>query len=177
MVALVCVGLWLMVGRVDSSAGTATVAVAWLARLAIFVFFIYYTALDAIGGFGLARTILITKSQHLPPDQLRSVIGVIDATWTDPWVGGVGSFVSETGSWAAFAAAVLTAGPCGSGPRSPGRRCSSSWPSAGSCRTVTRCRMDRWRSHCWSSQRCGNGWRFVLLRHRAAPSQHRLEAR
>jgi hypothetical protein len=34
---------------------------------------------------------------------------VIDATWTDPWVGGVGSFVSETGSWAAFVAAVLTA--------------------------------------------------------------------
>jgi hypothetical protein len=67
MVALVCVGLWLMVWRVDSSAGTATVAVAWLARLAIFVFLIYYTALDAIGGFGLARTILITKSQHLPP--------------------------------------------------------------------------------------------------------------
>jgi hypothetical protein len=109
MVALVCVGLWLMLRGAESSDGVAIVAVAWLARIATFIFLIYYTALDAIGGFGLARTILITESHHLPPAQLTSVINVINATWTDHWVGGVGSFVSETGSWAAFASAGLTA--------------------------------------------------------------------
>jgi hypothetical protein len=109
MVALVAVGLWLMARKVDSSDGSLAVAFAWLARLATFVFLIYYTALDAIGGFGLARTILIVKNAHLTPDQLQAVITVINATWTDSWVGGVGSFVSLTGSWAAFAAALLTA--------------------------------------------------------------------
>ena len=109
MVALVGVGLWLMVRRVDGADSPAVVALAWLSRLATFIFIIYYTALDAIGGFGLAQTIMITKSEHLPPDQLASVINVINATWTDPWVGGVGSLISETGSWAAFAAALLIA--------------------------------------------------------------------
>jgi hypothetical protein len=109
MVALVAVGLWLMVRRVESTDGGLAVFFAWLARLATFVFLIYYTALDAIGGFGLARTILITKDLNLPPDQLKAVVTVINSTWVDPWVGGVGSVVSLTGSWAAFAAALLVA--------------------------------------------------------------------
>jgi hypothetical protein len=109
MVALVAVGLWLMVRRVESTDGGFAVFFAWLARLATFVFLIYYTALDSIGGFGLAQTILITKDLKLPPDQLNAVITVINATWQDSWVGGVGSVVSLTGSWAAFAAALLVA--------------------------------------------------------------------
>jgi hypothetical protein len=109
MVALVAIGLYLMVRPVVTSDGAPAVALRWLALLATFIFVIYYTALDSIGGFGLARTILITKGSHLPPDQLNAVIGVVNATWTDSWVGGVGSFVSQTGSWAAFAAALLTA--------------------------------------------------------------------
>jgi hypothetical protein len=86
---------------------------AWLSRIATFVFFIYYTALDSIGGFGLARTILITESMSnqgkLSPDQLAGVVNVLNATWVDSWVGGVSSFVSLTGSWAAFYAALLLA--------------------------------------------------------------------
>lgn len=109
MVVLVGVGLWLLLRNVEPGDGAA-VAVAWVARLSILVFLIYYTALDAIGGFGLARTIMITKDAHLPTDQLNSVIKVVNATWVDPWVGGVDSVVSMTGSWAAFAAALLTAG-------------------------------------------------------------------
>jgi hypothetical protein len=109
MVALVAVGLWLMVRRVESTDGGFAVFFAWLARLATFVFLIYYTALDSIGGFGLARTILITKDLKLPPDQLNAVITVINTSWQDSWVGGVGSVVSLTGSWAAFAAALLVA--------------------------------------------------------------------
>jgi hypothetical protein len=109
MVALVAVGLWLMVQRVESGDGSIAVFLAWLARLATFVFLIYYTALDSIGGFGLGRTILLTQRYQLPKEQLDPVIKVINGAWSDCWVGGVHSFVSLTGSWAAFAAAVLVA--------------------------------------------------------------------
>jgi hypothetical protein len=40
---------------------------------------------------------------------LKGVVSVLNATWVDPWVGGVGSFISLTGSWAIFAAALLVA--------------------------------------------------------------------
>ena len=113
MVALVAVGLWLLAGRVGDADGAPALALAWLARVATFVFVIYYTALDSIGGFGLGRTIIITKTLGerggLNPDQLKGVEQVLDATWVDPWVGGVGSFISLTGSWAIFAAALLLA--------------------------------------------------------------------
>jgi len=113
MVALVAVGLWLLVARVRASDGLLPLALAWLSALSTFVFLIYYTALDSIGGAGLARSILITKqlsaSGQLTPTQVLGVRQVLNATWTDHWVGGVGSFVSLLGSWAVFVAAVLAA--------------------------------------------------------------------
>jgi hypothetical protein len=113
MVALVAVGLWLLAGRVDDKDGAPALAFAWLSRVATFVFVIYYTALDSIGGFGLGRTIIITKSLNasgaINSDQLKGVELVLNTTWVDPWVGGVGSFISLTGSWAVFAAALLLA--------------------------------------------------------------------
>jgi hypothetical protein len=113
MVALVAVGLWLLAARVADADGVPALALAWLARVATFVFVIYYTALDSIGGFGLGRTIIITKTLGergaINPDQLKAVEQVLDATWVDPWVGGVGSFISLTGSWAIFAASLLLA--------------------------------------------------------------------
>src|SRR5437660_9100735 len=45
MVALVAVGLWLMVRRVDDSYSGLAVFFAWFARLATLIFLIYYTAL------------------------------------------------------------------------------------------------------------------------------------
>ena len=111
MVGLVAVGLWLMAGRIDRRHGTAAVALAWLGRVATFVFLIYYTALDSIGGSGLGRAILNTEAMvadgELSPDQLQGVIAVLDTNWVDPWVGGVGSCISLTGSWAAFFAALF----------------------------------------------------------------------
>ena len=93
--------------------GGAAVALAWLSRLATFVFVIFYTALDAIGGSGLGRAILNTQSlaaQHkLTPDQVQGVQLLLNTNWTDPWVGGVGSMISQTGSWAVFAAALTAA--------------------------------------------------------------------
>jgi hypothetical protein len=117
MVGLVAVGLWLLVSDIDAVDGQPALIAAWAGRAATFVFLIYYTVLDAIGGIGLGRTIQITErlaaapadQPHLTPDQLDGVVLVLNETWVDPWVGGVGSFVSQTGSWAIFIAAVLVA--------------------------------------------------------------------
>jgi hypothetical protein len=113
LVALVVVGLWLMLAEVtDTDSGYARAA-AWLARAAILVFAIYYTVLDAIGGIGLGRTIMTTEamaaSGQLNPQQLAGVIQLLNTMWTDPLVGGVGSVVSLTGSWAIFIAMLAAA--------------------------------------------------------------------
>jgi hypothetical protein len=112
MVALVAIGLWILVSLADGGEKPAVV-LAWLARAATFVFLIYYTALDSIGGSGLGRTILNTQELSsqgkLTADQLDGVVVVLNTTWVDPWVGGVGSFISQTGSWAAFFAALFAA--------------------------------------------------------------------
>jgi hypothetical protein len=113
MVGLVAVGLWLMVDGIGRDDGSAAMGCAWLARSAIFVFLIYFTVLDAIGGIGLGRTILTVQSLvadgKLSPQQFDGIVLLLNTIWTDPLIGGVGSFVSETASWAAFAAAVFIA--------------------------------------------------------------------
>ena len=113
LVALVAVGLWLILADVtDGDSGYARAA-AWFARAAILVFVVYYTVLDAIGGIGLGRTLITTNamaaSGQLDAHQLEGVILLLNAMWTDPFVGGVGSFVSQTGSWAIFIATVAAA--------------------------------------------------------------------
>jgi hypothetical protein len=123
MVGLVAVGLWLLVGRVVGADGRFAVALAWLSRAATLVFLIYYTALDSIGGTGLGRLMLNTQclaSQYiaqcspnkdtglpLTPQQVDGIARLLDANWRDPWVGGVGSFISLTGSYAVQAASVF----------------------------------------------------------------------
>ncbi len=73
MVGLVAVGLWLMVDGVSGADGGAAMVCAWLARAAIFVFAVYFTVLDAIGGIGLGRTIVVVESLKLEPQQLDVV--------------------------------------------------------------------------------------------------------
>jgi hypothetical protein len=107
MVGLVAVGLWLMVDDVDGADGGAAMVCAWLARAAIFVFAVYFTVLDAIGGIGLGRTIVVVESLKLDDKQLDLIKMLLNKMWTDPLVGGVGSYVSLTASWAAFVASVL----------------------------------------------------------------------
>jgi hypothetical protein len=109
LVCLVAVGLWLMVAQIDRPNGQIAVTFAWVSRALTFIFIIYYTALDAIGGFGLGRTILITQKVPLTPDQLKGVTSVLNAAWVDSWTGGVGSFLSLTGSWAFFFTALSAA--------------------------------------------------------------------
>lgn len=114
LVALVAIGLWILASVADRGETALAATLAWLSRGATFVFLVYYTALDSIGGSGLARSILITQTLgsqgELTPDQLSGVVLVLDRLWVDPWVGGVGSFISLTGSWAAFFAALFAAG-------------------------------------------------------------------
>jgi hypothetical protein len=64
MVGLVAVGLWLMVDDVGAADGSAAMVCAWLARAAIFVFAVYFTVLDAIGGIGLGRTIVVVERRQ-----------------------------------------------------------------------------------------------------------------
>jgi hypothetical protein len=113
MVSLVAVGLWLVADRINDSAGATAVAFAWLSRAATLAFLTYYTALDAIGGFGLGRSMLTVESLaaigKLNPQQVDGVVLLLNAIWTDPWVGGVGSFISGIGSWAVFVAALAAA--------------------------------------------------------------------
>jgi hypothetical protein len=113
MVGLVAVGLWLLADKVAPSEGLAATTFAWLSRGATFVFLIYYTALDAIGGIGLGKTLEITgqlaREGKLTPEQVVGVAQVLNRTWTNEWVGGVGSFISLTGSWAVFASALFVA--------------------------------------------------------------------
>jgi hypothetical protein len=110
LVGLVGVGIWLVVGRVERGDGVFAVALAWLSRAATFIFIIYYTALDAIGGFGLARAMLNTEALaakgELKPDQVDGIRHLLDVNWQDRWVGGVGSFTSLLGSWSVFVAAL-----------------------------------------------------------------------
>ena len=113
MVALVAVGLWLMVDGIGIGEGAAAMVAARLARAAILVFAVYFTILDGIGGIGLGRTLLVVQDLvargKLAPAQLDGVVLLLNTLWVDPLVGGVGSFVSETASWAAFASAFLVA--------------------------------------------------------------------
>jgi hypothetical protein len=113
VVALVAVGLWLLAGRVDDADGTIPSTLAWLSRAATLTFLVYYTALDSIGGTGLARLLLNTnalaEAGRLTPAQVEGVALVLNTTWADTWVGGVRSFISEMGSWAVLAAVVLAA--------------------------------------------------------------------
>jgi hypothetical protein len=113
MVALVAIGLWILADLTAATTNFAVLTLAWLSRIATFVFLIYYTALDSIGGSGLGRTILnvqsLTNQGKLTTDQVTGVVSVLNKTWIDPWVGGVGSFISLTGSWAAFFAAFFVA--------------------------------------------------------------------
>ena len=66
LVGLVAVGLWLLVGQIGSADGHLAAALAWLSRAATFVFLIYYTALDSIGGTGLGRLLLNTQCLASP---------------------------------------------------------------------------------------------------------------
>ena len=112
MVGLVAVGLWQIIEPIGGLGGAASTC-AWLARAATWVFLVYYTVLDAIGGIGLGQTIVTVQNLvadgRLNPQQLEGIVLLLNTMWTDPWIGGVRSVISQTGSWAVFVAALFAA--------------------------------------------------------------------
>ncbi|MFN0216977.1 MAG: hypothetical protein ACKVT2_22190 [Saprospiraceae bacterium] len=111
MVGLVAVGMALLVWSVKQEDGLIPYLAALLTKVSAFLMIIYYTVLDAIGGIGLAKSIEITNrlaaNGELNPEQVKGVADVLNNTWVDPWVGGVGSVISESASWLVFITAVL----------------------------------------------------------------------
>ena len=111
MVCLVAIGLWRLLAPVGAADGLLAMAAAWLARVAVFVFLVFYTVLDGIGGVGLGRSIVVLQGmiadKTLTKDQADGAIGLLNAMWVDPKVGGVGSFISLGGSYAILLAALL----------------------------------------------------------------------
>jgi hypothetical protein len=65
---------------------------------------------DGIGGIGLGRQLVVvqemTDAGTLTAQQADAVRLFLDRMWVDHWVGGVGSFISLTGSWAVLVAAL-----------------------------------------------------------------------
>ena len=111
MVCLVAIGLWRLLAPVGAADGPLAMAAAWLARVAVFAFLVFYTVLDAIGGIGLGRSIvvldgLIADGTFNEP-MARGAVLLLDRMWVDPKVGGVGSFISLGGSYAILVATVL----------------------------------------------------------------------
>ncbi|MFG1464797.1 hypothetical protein V5F77_18080 [Xanthobacter sp. DSM 24535] len=110
MLGLVSIGLWMAVEGMEEG---MSCILAWVSRVATFVFLICYTALDSIGGIGLGRSMLNIEAMRaagtLTPEQEQGAIALLNADWVDPWVGGVGSLISLTGSWMILLAAVSVA--------------------------------------------------------------------
>ena len=113
MIGLVAIGLFLLSVHVRLPGDRLSTACRWAARAAIFVFVIYYTVLDAIGGIGLGRMIEIVQRLQaegkLTQTQVDGIAFMLDQFWTDRFVGGLGSLISRTGSLAVFTASILLA--------------------------------------------------------------------
>jgi hypothetical protein len=75
---------------------------AWLSRIATLVFIVYYTVLDSIAGVAVGALIVHTKNWHGEPRQAAEQL--VQFLFTNAGVGGVGSVISQIGSWAAFLA-------------------------------------------------------------------------
>jgi hypothetical protein len=61
LVCLVAIGMWLLVSGVRDNDRTIAVISARLSRISRFLFMVYYTVLDSIGGIGLGKAIAITN--------------------------------------------------------------------------------------------------------------------
>jgi hypothetical protein len=114
LVVVVSFGLLMTTDCFETNAAARFKPLAWISRVGTVVFMTYYTVLDSIGGIALGRELIVLKelveSGALPPADARTIRFFLDEMWVDPWVGGVGSFVSLTGSWAILIAAVSAAG-------------------------------------------------------------------
>lgn len=114
LVVLVGIGLLILTGAFDQSSKNAKGQIfAWIARIAIFFFVVYFTVLDSIGGIALGRQLIVIDQLFAAGEisgyDAHVIQRFLDVMWVDFWVGGVGSVVSLTGSWAVFIAAASVA--------------------------------------------------------------------
>ena len=114
LVVLVGVGLLILTGAFDQNTKDQRGQIfAWIARIAIFFFVVYFTVLDSIGGISLGRQLIVIDQLFAAGEisgyDAHVIQRFLDVMWVDFWVGGVGSVVSLTGSWAVFIAAASLA--------------------------------------------------------------------
>ena len=114
LVVIVSLGLLLLTDTFVPLEGARHAPLAWLSRVATVVFMMYYTVLDGVGGISLGRQLQVINDQlasgALSAKRAEAIRQYLDVMWIDPWVGGIESFASLTGSWAIFVAAVAAAG-------------------------------------------------------------------
>lgn len=114
LVVLVGIGLLILTGAFDQGSKNQKGQIfAWIARIAIFFFVVYFTVLDSIGGIALGRQLIVIDQLFAAGEisgyDAHVIQRFLDVMWVDFWVGGVGSVVSLTGSWAVFIAAASVA--------------------------------------------------------------------
>jgi hypothetical protein len=114
LVVLVGIGLLILSGAFEqNSRDQKGQPFAWIARAAIFLFVVYFTVLDSIGGIALGRQLIVIDQLFAAGEisgyDAHVIQRFLDVMWVDSWIGGVGSFVSLTGSWAVFTAATSLA--------------------------------------------------------------------
>jgi hypothetical protein len=110
LVVVVAFGLLHLTDSFGRDATARFIPLAWVSRIATVVFMTYYTVLDSIGGIALGRELVILNemlaSNAITASDAAAIRNFLDRLWVDPWVGGVGSFISLVGSWAIFVAAL-----------------------------------------------------------------------
>jgi hypothetical protein len=110
LVVVVAFGLLHLTDSFGRDAKARFIPLAWVSRIATVVFMTYYTVLDSIGGIALGRELVILNemlaSNAITASDAAAIRNFLDRLWVDPWVGGVGSFISLVGSWAVFVAAL-----------------------------------------------------------------------
>src|SRR3982751_4764720 len=114
LIVIISLGLLLLTDTFGNTGAVRFNLLAWVSRIATVIFMTYYTVLDGIGGIGLGRQLVVVK-EMIDAGTLTAPQGVtvrlfLDRMWVDPWVGGVGSFVSLTGSYAILIAALAAGG-------------------------------------------------------------------
>ena len=110
LVVVVAFGLLHLTDSFGRDSTARLIPLAWVSRIATVVFMTYYTVLDSIGGIALGRELVILNemlaSNAITASDAAAIRNFLDRLWVDPWVGGVGSFISLVGSWAVFVAAL-----------------------------------------------------------------------
>jgi hypothetical protein len=114
LIVMVSFGLLYLTDTFSAVEGARFAWWARISRVATVIFMTYYTLLDGVDGIGVGRQLMVINEKLatavVNDTEAEAIRRFLDHMWVDPWVGGVGSFISLTGSWAVFVAAVTAAG-------------------------------------------------------------------